>query len=96
MTEEEEKELDSYLDGHLCKLKNYANELKRKKRRIVIGTWILIAFLLVSSIAIFVVLAIEIAKTGDLMNISVIAYGCVLLIGAIYLMHFVKSEWMEK
>lgn len=96
MTEEEEKELESYLDEHLYKLKNYANELKRKERRLVIGTMILIAFLIVSSIALFVVFAIEIAKTGDLMNISGIAFGCVLLIGAFVLMHLVKSELMEK
>ena len=96
MTAEEEKEIEKELDSHLYKLKSEMNELKKKEMRIVIGIMILIAFLLVSSIALFVVFAIEIANTGDLMNISGIAYGCVLLTGAIYLMHFVKSEWMEK
>ena len=96
MTEEEEKELENYLDEHLYKLKSYAKELKRKEMRIVIGTMILIAFLIVSSIALFVLSAIEIAKTGDLTNISVIALGCTLRIGSFVLMHLVKSEWMEK
>lgn len=96
MTEKEEKELEKELDSHLYKLKCYANELKRKERRLVIGTMILIAFLLVSSITLFVLFAIDIAKTGDLTNISGIAFGCVLLIGAFWLMYFVKSEWMEK
>ena len=96
MTKEEEKELEKELDLHLEKLKCYANELKRKKRRLMIGIIILIAFLIVSSIALFVLSAIEIAKTGDLTNISVIALGCTLLIGSFVLMHLVKSEWMEK
>ena len=96
MTKEEEKELENYLDEHLYKLKCYANELKRKKRRLMIGIIILIAFLLVSSITLFVVSTIEIAKTGDLMNLSETAFGCTLFIGAFVLMHFVKSEWMEK
>lgn len=96
MTDEEEKELENYLDEHLEELECYANELKRKGRRLVIGIMILIAFLLVSSIALFVVFAIEIAKTGDLTNISGIAFGCAMFIGSIVLMHIVKTEWMEK
>ena len=96
MTEEEEKELENYLDEHLYKLKCYANELKRKKRRLMVGIIILIAFLLVSSITLFVLSSIEIAKTGDLMSLSETAFGCVLLIGSFVLMHLVKSELMEK
>lgn len=96
MTKEEEEELEKELDLQMEELECYANELKRKGRRLVIGIMILIAFLLVSSIALFVVFGIEIAKTGDLMNISGIAFGCTLFIGAFVLMHFVKSEWMEK
>ena len=96
MTDEEEKELEKELDLHLEKLGCYVKELKRKKRRLMIGIIILIAFLLVSSITLFVVSAIEIAKTGDLMNLSETAFGCVLLIGFFVLMHLVKSELMEK
>lgn len=96
MTAEEEEELEQYLDRHLEELECYANELKRKGRRLVIGIMILIAFLLVSSIALFVVFGIEIAKTGDLMNISGIAFGCTMFIGSFVLMHIVKSEWMDK